>query len=107
MNLVTKEDLNFFAPGVIYSYEYDFNIRVKIAQEFLRGGMKAEGGGNQIQQRRCGGKFTTLEVSKLLKLVSALKPIHSQPVIQPLEREVDFFMDLKFHYRKTPPARGG
>ena len=43
-DLVAKEDLDIFAPGIVYSYENNFDLTIEATQEFLRGGMEAEGG---------------------------------------------------------------
>jgi hypothetical protein len=41
---VAKKDFDFFAPGIVYSDEDDFDLPIKVTQELLRRGMEAEGG---------------------------------------------------------------
>ena len=42
--LVAEQDLDFFAPGIVYSDENAFDVMIEVPQEFIGCGMEAEGG---------------------------------------------------------------
>ena len=43
-DLVAKENLDFFPPGIIDADKNNFDTSIKVSQEFFRGGMEAESG---------------------------------------------------------------
>ncbi len=106
-DFVAKEDFNFFAPGIVYSHQDDLDLTVEVAQDFLGRRMEAKGRRHQIEQRSFWRKLATLEVSEFLKLLPVLQPLDAQPVVQPLEWEVDFLMNLQLDHREPPSARRG
>ena len=66
----------------------DFHIAREIALEDVRGGMKAEGGSDEIDERRGGLEFESGEIAIAREVSLRLVPANSGPLVGGLEGEI-------------------
>src|SRR3954470_348288 len=74
--------------------------------------MNVQGRRNQHQQGRCGRECERLsiyrnKVAKAVELLALMMPFHAQPIVEPLQRQVNVFVGLQLDYREPPISRAG
>ena len=75
-------------PILCQAYPHDFQIRRKVSQQRIRGGMKSQSGSHQVNDRRGLLQLDPAEVSVSSKIALFQVPAHAQPVVRSLQRKV-------------------
>src|SRR5579871_3416136 len=66
--------------------------------------MKFERRRNQQHTRRLGEQFDAREVTVSTELAPVEVPLHSHPVVQRLQRQMDVLASLQLDYRQSPAS---
>lgn len=79
-----KDHANAVSPALIDGQQGPIDLRRKIAQDLVGGGVDAQGGGYEEQERVDGREFAAREVAELLKLAALVVKPDARPIIQTL-----------------------
>jgi hypothetical protein len=100
--LLTKHDAETAAPAFGEADADDFHVARKIALKGIGGGMKAEGGRDQINKRRRGLEFDAREIAVAREVSLRLMPANA---VRGLEGEIDVFGGFEFQNGEAAAAR--
>src|SRR5258708_22095650 len=103
--LLAKHYAQAAAPACGEADADDFHIAQEIALENVRGGMKAEGGSDEIDERRGGLEFESGEIAVAREVSLRLVPANARPVVGGLKREIHIFRGFQFEDGKAAIAR--
>ena len=101
-----EEYFDILSPAVVDSHLHDADGRIQVSEHLPRGGVKAKGGGNQINQRRRVGELDAWEIAEFLKLAALLQPLDAQPIVQALERKVNILLHLQLQHGQAATSCG-
>src|SRR5258708_29904919 len=102
--LLAKHYAQTAAPTFGEADADDFHIAREIALEDVRGGMKAEGGSDEIDERRSGLEFESGEIAIAREVSLRLVPADARPVVGGLKREIHIFRGFQFEDGKAAIA---
>ena len=103
-NLLTKHYAEAAAPAFGEADADDFDVARKVALKDIGGGMKAEGGRDQIDERRRRMQFESREIAVAREVSLRLMPANARPVVGGLEGEIDIFGGLQFQNGEAAAA---
>jgi len=63
--------------------------------------VEAESGRDQIEQRGLRRQLDAGEVAEMLELAALPQPLDPQPVVEPLERQIDILIQLQLDHRQA------
>src|SRR5208283_5909977 len=86
-------------PAFGQAHADDFHFRRKIALQDVRGGMKMQRGGDQINQRRGWLEFQAREITVTRKVSLGLMPADARPIVRGLHRQIHVLRGFEFQNR--------
>src|SRR5208337_142102 len=92
-------------PAFGQAHADDFHFRRKIALQDVRGGMKMQRGGDQINQRRGWLEFQAREITVTRKVSLGLMPADARPIVRGLHRQIHVLRGFEFQNRQAFRAR--
>ncbi|MGC1647186.1 MAG: hypothetical protein WA741_15325 [Candidatus Sulfotelmatobacter sp.] len=104
---LAEDYLHALAPVLVNPYEFPIDLRRDVAQRHVSPRVDVECRRDQVEQRLLGRQFAVCEVSEAGKFLSAVMPLHSRPVVEALQRQVDVFVGLEFDYGESAVVGGG